>query len=136
MPYCPECKEEFREEITQCSECNVALVEALEEEAVVEMDDLARLCTVQQEEDAHIIRGYLENVGIPCQLENESFHAYPATALTKVLLWIRKSDLERAKAIMAELEKYAVCSACGHVVNPEDTVCDFCEEPLERSTTG
>lgn len=36
MPWCPKCKEEYREGITVCAECGETLVEALEEEAVEE----------------------------------------------------------------------------------------------------
>ena len=96
----------------------------------MEMENLEIVCTVTQEEDAYILRGFLENEGIPCQLENVSFHAAPAPAggLTKVRLWILKEDIEKARALIADHEKYETCSNCGHVAGENDKVCDFCGE--------
>lgn len=131
MPFCPKCKDEFRPEISVCANCNVALVDSLEEDQ--EMEELAVACNIAQEENAYIIRGFLESEGIPCQLENMSFHASPApaTLLTKVRLWVRKTDLEQARSLIEEHENFNLCSSCGHVVNASDTTCDFCGESLE-----
>jgi putative signal transducing protein len=99
----------------------------------MEIEDLEIACTVLQEENAYILRGFLENAGIPCQLENVSFHAAPAGELTKVKLWTKKSDVERARQMIKEAEQFDSCSSCGHVVFPEDTTCDFCGETLEST---
>jgi recombinational DNA repair protein RecR len=99
----------------------------------METEDLEIAYTVLQEEDAYILRGFLENEGIPCQLENLVFHAepIPVAGLTKVRLWTKKSDVERARKLIQEREQSATCSACGHVVMTEDASCDFCGEPLQ-----
>ncbi|MFQ5450286.1 MAG: putative signal transducing protein [Nitrospinaceae bacterium] len=132
MPICPECKEEFRQDIKTCPECQVALVESLEN-VELQAGDLEVVCTIIQEENAYILRGFLENEGIPCQLENVSFHAGPAPAgeLTKVRLWVKKEDVNQARQRIEEHEKFTTCSSCGHVVLSQDTVCDFCGESLE-----
>jgi uncharacterized OB-fold protein len=129
MPYCPECEEEFRPEIKMCPECRVDLVDALKQAG----DNLAVAFTVMYESKAHIIRGYLENEGIPCQLENATFNMepVPVPALMKVMLWTRKEDVERARRLIREHEQFSVCSACGGVVLDEDRVCDFCGAGLE-----
>ena len=99
----------------------------------MEIEDLEIACTVFQEENAYILRGFLENAGIPCQLENLAFHAepIPVAGLTKVRLWTKKSDVEKARQLIQEAEEFASCSSCGHVVMAEDTTCDFCGETLE-----
>ncbi len=97
----------------------------------MEIEDLEIVCTVLQEENAYILRGFLENEGIPCQLENVSFHAIPAGELTKVKLWTKKSDVDKARKMIQEHEQFSVCSSCRHVVLAEDTSCDFCGETLE-----
>lgn len=127
MPFCPKCREEFRENFTVCLECNVALVETLENEA----DQVAELevaCNLTDEQVAHIIRGYLESEGIPCVLENVTFHAAPApeTGLTQARLWVQKTDAQAARNLIAEHEQFNICSACGHVAGADDTSCDFC----------
>jgi len=130
MPYCPDCEEEYRPEVKTCPECKVELVDALEPEG---MDNLDVAFTVMYESKAHIIRGYLESEGIPCQLENATFNMepVPVPSLMKVRLWTRREDVERARQLIAEHEQFSICSACGGVVLDEDRVCDFCGATLE-----
>ena len=130
MPYCPKCRGEFREDIKVCGECSVSLVESLSDEDN-DIEELEVVCSVVEEETAYIIRGFLENEGIPCQLENMTFHAAPGGALTKVRLWTKKEDAEKARLMIDEHEKFNFCSACGHVAQIRDTVCDFCGETFE-----
>ena len=75
MMFCPECEENFSDTTPTCSDCNVELVSSLKEE---EYPELAVICTILDEATAYIIRGFLENQNIACQLENISFHAGPA----------------------------------------------------------
>ncbi len=132
MPYCPKCRGEFREEIKICGECGVSLVEFLkEDDSTVDIEELEVVCSVVEEENAYIIRGFLENEGIPCQLENLTFHAAPGGALSKVRLWTKKEDAEKARRMIDEHEKFNYCSSCGHVAQAKDTVCDFCGETFE-----
>ncbi len=131
MAYCPKCKEEFREGFAVCEDCNVALVESLEGEEA-ELEELDVACTVSQEENAYIIRGYLESEGIPCQLENLTFHAAPGGALSKVKLWTKKTDVERARELLDAHEHSNFCSSCGHVAEANDTACDFCGSTFEN----
>ena len=132
MSFCPRCEEEYRPEFAVCPECRVALVSSLEKEPG-EIEDLAVAVTVHQEETAYILRGFLENEGIPCQLENLAFHAepIPVGGLTKVRLWTKKSDAARAQELIAAHEQFSACSSCGHVILAQDTVCDFCGEALD-----
>lgn len=132
MSYCPECRGEFRPEVTTCPECEVALQEELHDNLVKE-GDLEVAVTVTQEENAYIIRGFLESEGIPCQLENVSFHATPAPVgeLTKVRLWAKKEDVEFVRRLIEDHESFATCSDCGHVALAGDTKCDFCDEEFD-----
>ena len=70
MSYCPECRGEFRPEVTTCPECEVNLQETLADDLDKE-ETLGVAVTVVQEENAYIIRGFLESEGIPCQLEKQ-----------------------------------------------------------------
>ena len=132
MPYCPDCKEEYRQEIKTCPTCDVALVDSVLDEGD-QVAELAVACTVIQEDKAHIIRGFLESEGVACQLENISFHMEPIPAgeLTKVRLWTRKEDVEQARNLIRQHEELDICSACGHVVEDRDSVCDFCGADLK-----
>ena len=129
MLICPECEEEYAGTITTCWDCNVELVASLKQADCLE---LAVVCTILNEANAHIVKGFLENENIPCQLENVSFHAGPAPVadLMKVRLWSKKQDVKRARKLLAELENIRVCSSCETEVNFKDEVCSHCNEKL------
>ena len=126
---CPECEEEYDGTITTCWDCNVELVASLKRADCLE---LAVVCTILNEANAHIVKGFLENENIPCQLENISFHAGPAPVadLMKVRLWSKKKDVERARKLLAELEDIQICSSCETEVNCQDEICSHCGEKL------
>ena len=126
---CPECEEEYDGTITTCWDCNVELVASLKQADCLE---LAVVCTILNEANAHIVKGFLENENIPCQLENVSFHAGPAPVadLMKVRLWSKKQDVKRSRKLLAELENIQVCSSCETEVNFQDEVCSHCNEKL------
>ena len=96
--------------------------------------ELVILCTVLDEVKARIMRGFLENEGIPCQLENISFHAEPAPVadLMKVRLWTLREDGEQALRLLAEVENIRVCSACVTQVDENVEVCPYCGERMEE----
>ena len=130
MPYCPNCRGEFREGIGVCGECKVSLVESLDDEN--EIEELEVVCNVVQEENAYIIQGFLLSEGIPCQIENATFHAAPTGAMTEVRLWTKKTDAKQARTLIEEHEQTNVCSSCGHVALAKDTECDFCNEKFDE----
>ena len=129
MLICPECEEKYSDTITTCLDCHVGLVASLNE---AELFELSIVCTILNEHNAHIIKGFLENENIPCQLENVSFHAGPAPVadLMKVRLWSKKQDVKRVRNLLAELENIQVCSSCETEVNFQDEICSHCNEKL------
>ncbi len=131
MRSCPKCEENFPDTHSLCPDCNVELVSEVAEK---EAPDLVILCTVLNEAKAHIMRGFLENEGIPCQLENISFHAEPAPVadLMKVRLWTLREDAEQARQLLEERESLQICSVCETQVAEQDAVCPHCGEQLEE----
>jgi hypothetical protein len=75
MKNCSKCNEVLLDTYFECPVCNIELVPSTGQK---EAPDLVILCTVLNEAKAYIMRGFLESEGIPCQLENISFHAEPA----------------------------------------------------------
>ncbi len=132
MRICPRCDKKFPDTYSLCRDCNVELVLSVEQQ---EAPDLVVLCTVLNEAKAYIMQGFLESEGIPCQLENISFHAEPAPVadLTKVRLWTLREDAGRARILLEERENIQLCSACGTEVVEQDEVCPHCGERLEGS---
>jgi hypothetical protein len=70
-----KCNETLLDTHLGCPVCNIELVPSI---AQKEIPDLVILYTVLNEVKAYIMQGFLESEGIPCQLENVSFHAEPA----------------------------------------------------------
>ena len=131
MKDCPKCNVTFFDAHFRCPECNIELVPSTMEK---EAPYLVILCTVLNEAKAHIMRGFLESEGIPCQLENISFHAEPAPVadLMKVRLWTLREDADEARRLLQELESIQVCSGCAKKVAAQDKVCPHCGERLEE----
>ena len=131
MKDCPKCNVTFFDAHFRCLECNIEFVPSTMEK---EAPDLVILCTVLNEAKAHIMRGFLESEGIPCQLENISFHAEPAPVadLMKVRLWTLREDADEALRLLQERESIQVCSGCVKEVAAQDKVCPHCGERLEE----
>jgi hypothetical protein len=103
MHICPNCDEKFSDSESHCPKCNVDLASSDGQE---ELPDLVVLCTVLDEAKAYIMQGFLESEGIPCQLENITFHAEPVPVadLMKVRLWALREDADQARRLLEERE--------------------------------
>ncbi|WP_312372392.1 hypothetical protein [Lachnoclostridium sp.] len=65
MPWCPDCKTEYRKGITMCNDCGKELVESLEE-----VSDYVILCSIEKEEVAKKLVKYLSYSNL------ESYYEY------------------------------------------------------------
>ena len=69
MPWCPECKAEYREGFTRCSDCKADLVEKLDpakpEEKDKKREEWAFLATIEDDREIDIIESLLRSYGIP-----------------------------------------------------------------------
>lgn len=69
MPWCPQCKAEFREGFTRCSDCDTDLVDKLEttipEEKNEQKEQWAFLATIEDDREIDIIESLLRSYGIP-----------------------------------------------------------------------
>ena len=76
--FCPRCKAEFREGFTRCSDCDIALVERLDDSAPpafqpsqTNESDFVTVRTVQTLYEEAQIRSFLEANNIPCLVSGE-----------------------------------------------------------------
>ena len=152
MPWCHSCNAEFRETMTQCPTCNIAL-DAAPAEVPDEVDDDALL---DSEEELFVaargdfatcldLRKVLHAAGVPCALVREELDADAPAAERlhpryEVLLPVsRTEDAQRAlgqrDAKMLENEGLAPvlpgtdgehCPACGFAVGAEAKECPDC----------
>jgi len=69
MPWCPECRVEYRDGFDACSDCNVKLVEKLEpvkpeQEKNKNKEEWAYLTTIEDDREVDIIESLLKSYGI------------------------------------------------------------------------
>jgi hypothetical protein len=71
MAYCPECGAEFHAEIRRCPECQVDLLEELEEPSLFDLqeENLVLIKSASSSEEAKRIKELLQRNGILCVVE-------------------------------------------------------------------
>lgn len=85
MPWCPSCKNEYREGILECAECKIALVDQLPDK-----EDMVLLVAAEQEEFILKFKKYLEfsNMKSECRYLDED-QAYG--------IFVHEADVKQAK---------------------------------------
>jgi len=77
MSFCPKCRYEYKAGVTTCPDCEVELVASLpdpEPEGGVRYDNWVQLARLTSAEYAEMIRGRLEDMGIPVTILSGAGH--------------------------------------------------------------
>ena len=97
--YCPRCRVEYREGFTQCSDCDVKLVNDLPPELAPEYENLV-MVFVGDSNSAAAARARVEGAGIESWIKGEEVHGvFPSLGPTEILVCA-----EDEKAALAALE--------------------------------
>jgi RNA polymerase subunit RPABC4/transcription elongation factor Spt4 len=152
MPFCPQCKTEFVDDTTVCSDCGVALVPALSPAELDEDDPNYQYVMVTDalgEIETRIMCAELEQAGIPYVLSGDevgTVHVYPAKDSR---ISVPRQYFEQAKELLVnemapasdeELEAESMaggdveiffCDHCGAEVPADAKKCPECGEPFE-----
>ncbi len=88
MPFCPNCREEFRPGIGHCPDCNVELVESLEEKSE-EPEERVVFIATSTKDVAERVQRLCKRSGIPCMISTGDLGLYfPLEYAGRALGWI------------------------------------------------
>jgi hypothetical protein len=107
MRYCPICKGAYPDAVTECPRDRVPLVDELPFQAVPADGTIwVEIANVGTEDEAELLRGFLENEGIPAQIENLKFHMEPVNfgTLGEIRVYVKAEDEARALDLLAQRE--------------------------------
>lgn len=105
MPWCPQCKTEYRPGVTHCADCGCPLVEQLPQEEICFSGEPVLLTEVTHDAEAVLITQLLEDNGIPVLRHgcNEADHLsmlYTGATLCGQKLYVSADQLSRAKELI------------------------------------
>ena len=104
--YCPNCRSEYREGFTVCSDCNVDLVNRLpnDEKEETEEINVVKIESTSNEIDAGIIMNLLKNNNIPCFKKSNGaggyFNIIWGYSVFGEDIYIAERDYQRAREIL------------------------------------
>ena len=107
MPYCPTCKHEYAAGTAECPECKSKLVDELPFQAREgEGTTWVEIASVGTEDEANLMRGFLEAEGIPAQIENVKFNVEPVNfgTMGDIRIYVGAEDEQRALQLLKERE--------------------------------
>jgi hypothetical protein len=119
MSYCPTCKEEVGD-VAECPECGAKTVDELPFQAIPAKDTTwVEIASTGTEDEANLIRGFLDAEGIPAQIENVKFSMEPTTfgKMGDIRVYVGSQDETRAMELLRSRER-----EWNKLADDEDTV--------------
>jgi hypothetical protein len=100
---CPSCKCEYRAGVTQCSDCGVPLVDALDAAASARLDDkIVCVWSGNDPRECALVREALEGAGIPFADPSTGYSDFP-TLRPRTEICVFSADGDRARKVLHEL---------------------------------
>ncbi len=122
---CPQCKVEYREEITQCADCQIPLVDAsaLENDADATESEVELLPVISTSNfgDIALIKSLLDAESIAYFVDGENFNTV-SPWIQPVRFLVREDCFEKAREVLSNFDVHAI----GPSMNVDDE-----EEPRE-----
>ncbi|MGI5967197.1 hypothetical protein DWV16_05670 [Anaerotruncus sp. AF02-27] len=110
MPWCPNCKTEYRAGFTVCGDCSAKLVEeappaGLPPKALLEIPQPCLLATVADHVELGMLLGLLEDAGIPAAVRDHHpagsyLRSYMGALTYGQQVYVDTSQLEEARGLM------------------------------------
>jgi hypothetical protein len=102
--FCPICKCEYIRGVTQCADCGVPLVDALEPEGANPLDNVRIVSVWQGNEPSECerVKGALENAGIEfLDRDSKNFDLFVPSG-SKLEIWVSTADRDAARKIILD----------------------------------
>jgi hypothetical protein len=114
MPFCPQCRFEYKPGVWECPDCGVRLVDKLPEESPKNPQKepasevgFVPLRNLPSRLYAEMLQGALENNGIACMLKGDEGVAFRTTTrnipISRITVWVPGKDLKRAREIADQM---------------------------------
>lgn len=107
MPFCPKCKQAV-DDGTECPECGSKLVDDLPFQTVPAPNATwVEIASSGTEDEANLIKGFLDAEGIPAQIENVKFSMEPINfgTMGDIRVYVEAQDEARALGLLRERQK-------------------------------
>lgn len=107
MPYCPTCKHEYAAGTAECPDCKTTLVGELPFQAVQgEGTTWVEIASTGTEDEANLMRGFLEAEGIPAQIENVKFNLEPVNfgTMGDIRIYVPAEEEQHAQELLKQRE--------------------------------
>jgi hypothetical protein len=105
MPYCPTCKKTYPAGQTECPDDHAALVgEQPFQTRQGEGETWVEITSTGTDDEARIIKGFLEAEGIPAQIENVKFSMEPINfgTMGDIRVYVGAEDEARAQQLLRQ----------------------------------
>ena len=107
MAYCPKCKQKFADDVAECPEDKVKLVNELPFQTVSgDSATWVEIASTGSYNEARLLQGFLEAEGIPAQIENVKFTMEPINfgTMGDIRIYVDAEDEQRAIALLRKRE--------------------------------
>jgi len=103
--FCPQCEAEYREGISQCRECGVALVQSLPAGEAPEWVDFVTVLITRDHSELALAKSLLEGAGLPFFARNEGVENLIAAGPVEVQ--VRPEHEAEARELLRDLNEPA-----------------------------
>ncbi len=105
--FCPKCKAEYREGFTECADCKVALVWALDEPEPPDHEfedvEFVKLLYTYNLGDIVFIKSVLDEQDIVYFIQGENF-TYVRGGIEPAVLMVKKQDVDAASELLKDMD--------------------------------
>jgi hypothetical protein len=108
MPYCPGCKRAFDAGTKECPDHHLALVDELPFQSIRSDDTTwVEIASVGTDDEARLLKGFLDAEEIPAQIENVKFTMEPINfgAMGDIRIYVAAENEERAQRLLRERDQ-------------------------------